>query len=160
MMLVDVFQLKEQYQQLFHHTMMINVNFHVTSNEEYFDFSIKNKISSSLTIGHLIGKGAFGFVYQGLAKGLNSDEKVTTVAIKTVRGKLIFIKKKSKQIFLSIQSDDATPDEIENLLKELSVMKMVGKHINIISLLGCCTKGGKNFCSIFQLSFKKKTNYS
>ncbi|CAF5188171.1 unnamed protein product, partial [Rotaria magnacalcarata] len=38
---------------------------------------------------------------------------------------------------------DATPDEIENLLKELCVMKMVGKHANIISLLGCCTKGGQ-----------------
>jgi len=50
-----------------------------------------NQNSSSLTIGHLIGKGAFGFVYQGLAKGINSDEKITTVAIKTVRGKLINI---------------------------------------------------------------------
>lgn len=40
--------------------------------------------------------------------------------------------------------DDASADEIENLLKELSVMKMVGKHVNIISLLGCCTKGGKH----------------
>jgi len=40
-------------------------------------------------MGHLIGKGAFGFVYQGLAKSIKSEEKVTTVAIKTVRGKLI-----------------------------------------------------------------------
>ncbi|CAF4584686.1 unnamed protein product [Rotaria socialis] len=78
----------------------------------------------NLSIGHLIGKGAFGFVYQGLAKNINSKEKLTTVAIKTVQ-------------------DDATPDEIENLLKELCVMKMVGKHANIISLLGCCTKGGQ-----------------
>ena len=44
---------------------------------------------------------------------------------------------------LSNRLDDATPDEIENLLKELSVMKMVGKHVNIISLLGSCTKGGE-----------------
>jgi len=43
-------------------------------------------IFNSLTVGHLIGKGAFGFVYQGLAKGINSKEKLTTVAIKTVRG--------------------------------------------------------------------------
>ena len=49
------------------------------------------EIFSSLTIGHLIGKGAFGFVYQGLAKGINADEKITTVAIKTVRGELTLI---------------------------------------------------------------------
>ena len=30
-------------------------------------------------------------------------------------------------------ADDTTSEEIENLLKELSVMKMVGKHVNIIS---------------------------
>ena len=47
-----------------------------------FDFS-------SLTIGHLIGKGAFGFVYQGIAKNIKSEEKVTTVAIKTVRGRFV-----------------------------------------------------------------------
>jgi len=37
-------------------------------------------------VGHLIGKGAFGFVYQGVAKDINSKERITTVAIKTVRG--------------------------------------------------------------------------
>lgn len=44
---------------------------------------------NSLTIGHLIGKGAFGFVYQGLAENINPKERITTVAIKTVRGKII-----------------------------------------------------------------------
>lgn len=38
-------------------------------------------------MGHLIGKGAFGLVYQGLAEGIHPKEKLTTVAIKTVRGK-------------------------------------------------------------------------
>ncbi|CAF0751826.1 unnamed protein product [Adineta steineri] len=87
--------------------------------DDQCEFSREN-----LSIGHLIGKGAFGFVYQGIAKNIKAEEKVTTVAVKTVR-------------------DDATSEEIENLLKELSVMKMVGKHINIISLLGCCTQGGQ-----------------
>ncbi|CAF4156007.1 unnamed protein product [Rotaria socialis] len=96
--------------------------------DDQCEFSREN-----LTVGHLIGKGAFGFVYQGVAKGINSKEKVTTVAIKTVRGTI-------NQVY---NLDDATPDEVESLLKELSVMKMVGKHINIISLLGCCTKGGQ-----------------
>jgi hypothetical protein len=46
-------------------------------------------IFDSLAVGHLIGKGAFGFVYQGMAKGIHLNERVTTVAIKTVRGWLI-----------------------------------------------------------------------
>jgi hypothetical protein len=46
-------------------------------------------------------------------------------------------------IFSSYILEDGTSEEIENLLKELSVMKVVGKHNNIISLLGCCTRGGK-----------------
>lgn len=89
MVVVD-FQLKEQYQQLFHHIMMINVNFLVKSKTKISLFFILTKFScsSSLTVGHLIGKGAFGIVYQGLATDINSNEKVTTVAIKTVRGKL------------------------------------------------------------------------
>lgn len=47
------------------------------------------------------------------------------------------------QCRFSFVLDDATTEEVENLLKELSVMKMVGQHINIISLLGCCTKNGQ-----------------
>ncbi|CAF0895728.1 unnamed protein product [Didymodactylos carnosus] len=77
-----------------------------------------------LIMGHLLGKGAFGFVYQAIAYNIIPGEQSTTVAVKTVR-------------------DDATTDEIENLLKELAVMKMVGKHPNIINLFGCCTKGGQ-----------------
>ena len=52
---------------------------------------LKNSLSAfaSLTIGHLIGKGAFGFVYQGLAEGINPKEKITTVAVKTIRGETI-----------------------------------------------------------------------
>ena len=101
----------------------------------------------SLTVGHLIGKGAFGFVYQGIAKGISPKEKVTTVAIKTVQGELF--ERRSTQDNHDDFVDDASPEEIENLLKELSVMKMVGKHVNIISLLGCCTKGGSFFSEDF-----------
>ena len=67
--------------------MMINVNFLETSKHEISLLdSIRSAFLHSLIVGHLIGKGAFGFVYQGIAKGINSKEKLTTVAIKTVRG--------------------------------------------------------------------------
>lgn len=66
---------------------MINVNFLETSTKIFIAYlSYLSLFFNSLIVGHLIGKGAFGFVYQGVAKGINPKEKVTTVAIKTVRG--------------------------------------------------------------------------
>lgn len=29
-----------------------------------------------------------------------------------------------------------------DLVSEMEMMKMIGKHINIINLVGCCTQGG------------------
>lgn len=52
----------------------------------------------SLLVGHLIGKGAFGFVYQGVAKGLEGKGKSTTVAIKTVRGESLVSRSRPKTI--------------------------------------------------------------
>lgn len=31
---------------------------------------------------------------------------------------------------------------MKDLVSEMEVIKMIGKHINIINLLGCCTQGG------------------
>lgn len=32
-----------------------------------------------------------------------------------------------------------------DLVSEMEIIKMVGKHINIINMLGCCTQGGPLF---------------
>lgn len=67
--------------------MMINVNFLEKSKREFVKkFHRLFRCLFSLIVGHLIGKGAFGLVYQGIAKGIDPKEKLTTVAIKTVRG--------------------------------------------------------------------------
>jgi len=39
--------------------------------------------------------------------------------------------------------DDATDCELANLIQEMEVMKMIGRHGNILNLLGCCTQDGK-----------------
>ena len=40
-------------------------------------------------------------------------------------------------------SDDATDRELADLIQEMEVMKIIGRHRNIINLLGCCTQHGE-----------------
>ena len=49
--------------------------------------------------------------------------------------------------FLSLLAD-ATENELLDLLSEMETMKQIGRHINIINFLGCCTQSGKIFYTI------------
>ena len=68
-----------------------------------------------------MGSGAFGRVVKAEAVGLIKDESVTTVAVKMVRSKF------------NIES-------LEALVTELKVMIHIGSHLNVLNLLGACTK--------------------
>ncbi|KAJ7374037.1 hypothetical protein OS493_009367 [Desmophyllum pertusum] len=46
---------------------------------------------------------------------------------------------------LKTTSENATPDQKNDFLEEISLMKAVGSHKNIVSLIGCCTKSSPNF---------------
>ena len=41
---------------------------------------------------------------------------------------------------------DATENELADLLSEMDTMKEIGKHKNIINLIGACTQNGKKNC--------------
>lgn len=45
-------------------------------------------------------------------------------------------------IFLLQFAEDATDQELMDLVSEMKVMKTIGKHKNIINLLGVCTQEG------------------
>ncbi len=76
-------------------------------------------------MGKALGEGAFGQVIKAEAFGLNgSVDSKTIVAVKMLK-------------------DGHTDDEITDLVSEMEVMKKIGKHKNIINLLGCCTQDGK-----------------
>ncbi|XP_023245276.1 vascular endothelial growth factor receptor 2 [Copidosoma floridanum] len=68
-----------------------------------------------------LGSGAFGVVYKATAHGICSNESSTTVAVKMVR-------RKSDPIF------------IRALARELKIMSHLGQHLNVVNLLGACTK--------------------
>lgn len=49
-----------------------------------------------------------------------------------------------------IFTDDATEKDLSDLVSEMEMMKMIGKHKNIINLLGACTQDGESEENISQ----------
>ncbi|XP_029963407.1 fibroblast growth factor receptor 2 isoform X5 [Salarias fasciatus] len=78
-----------------------------------------------LTLGKPLGEGCFGQVVMAEALGIDKDKpkEAVTVAIKMLK-------------------DDATEKDLSDLVSEMEMMKMIGKHKNIINLLGACTQDG------------------
>lgn len=72
-------------------------------------------------LGKQLGSGAYGVVMKAEAKGLIPGEPVSTVAVKMV-------KKNADHIY------------IKALASELKIMVHLGKHVNVVNLLGACTK--------------------
>ena len=40
-------------------------------------------------------------------------------------------------------SDECSDSDVANLIQEMEVMKIIGRHRNVLSLLGCCTQDGR-----------------
>lgn len=49
----------------------------------------------------------------------------------------------SHLLMLMLHTDDATDKDLSDLVSEMEMMKMIGKHKNIINLLGACTQDGE-----------------
>lgn len=83
---------------------------------------------SNLELGKPLGEGAFGKVVMADAHGLtkNGQTQITVVAVKMLK-------------------EGHTDEDVKDLVCEMEVMKMIGTHINIINLLGCCSQDGPLF---------------
>ena len=40
-------------------------------------------------------------------------------------------------------ADDASERDVADLVQEMEMMKLMGRHLNIVNLLGCCTQNGQ-----------------
>jgi hypothetical protein len=70
-----------------------------------------------------LGSGCFGRVVRAEAVGIKgSEETVTTVAVK-------MIKPTAK-----------SPNALDALVRELKILNYLGPHLNIVNLMGACTK--------------------
>ncbi|XP_056288938.1 fibroblast growth factor receptor 1b isoform X2 [Pseudoliparis swirei] len=78
-----------------------------------------------LALGKPLGEGCFGQVVLAEASGVdrNKPTRLSKVAVKMLKA-------------------DATEKDLSDLISEMEMMKMIGKHKNIINLLGACTQGG------------------
>ncbi|XP_047425371.1 fibroblast growth factor receptor 1-A-like isoform X2 [Mugil cephalus] len=78
-----------------------------------------------LVLGNPLGEGCFGLVVQAEVVGIdrNKPTRLTRAAVKMLKA-------------------DATEKDLSDLISEMEMMKMIGKHKNIINLLGACTQDG------------------
>uniref|UniRef100_A0A4W5KR03 receptor protein-tyrosine kinase n=1 Tax=Hucho hucho TaxID=62062 RepID=A0A4W5KR03_9TELE len=77
----------------------------------------------SLVLGRTLGSGAFGRVVEATAHGLSHSQSSTKVAVKMLKS-------------------TARRSETQALMSELKIMSHLGPHLNIVNLLGACTKQG------------------
>jgi len=85
----------------------------------YGDYAMH--VSEFPSLGKQLGSGAFGVVMKAEARGICENESVTIVAVKMVR-----------------RTTD--PTYVRALASELKIMVHLGKHLNVVNLLGACTK--------------------
>lgn len=72
-------------------------------------------------LGGELGSGAFGRVVKAEAVGLTQEEPITTVAVKMTRS-------------------TTNVAAVEAIVSELKIMIHLGSHLNVVNLLGACTK--------------------
>ncbi|KAK2886478.1 vascular endothelial growth factor receptor 1 isoform X2 [Channa argus] len=76
-----------------------------------------------LKLGKPLGRGAFGKVMQASAFGIDNTTTCRTVAVKMLK-------------------EGATASEHKALMTELKILSHIGHHLNVVNLLGACTKPG------------------
>uniref|UniRef100_A0AAY4E743 receptor protein-tyrosine kinase n=1 Tax=Denticeps clupeoides TaxID=299321 RepID=A0AAY4E743_9TELE len=76
-----------------------------------------------LRLGKILGHGAFGKVVEASAFGIDKLSTCKTVAVKMLKG-------------------GATNNEWKALMSELKILIHIGHHLNVVNLLGACTKPG------------------
>ncbi|XP_034249879.1 vascular endothelial growth factor receptor 1 isoform X2 [Thrips palmi] len=101
----------------------LNMDIGVEDQAELLPYDRKYEFPrDKLKLGKTLGSGAFGIVVKADAYGIIENEAVTPVAVKMVKR-------------------SADSNIIKALASELKIMVHLGKHLNVVNLLGACTKG-------------------
>ncbi|KAJ8673404.1 hypothetical protein QAD02_004666 [Eretmocerus hayati] len=102
-------------------TVSINPELSISEQAQFLPYDTKWEFSRDrLILGETLGSGAFGVVVKAKALGIVTHQDVTTVAVKMVHR-------------------NAEPIHLRALACELKILVHLGKHLNIVNLLGACT---------------------
>ncbi|XP_008419006.1 vascular endothelial growth factor receptor kdr-like isoform X2 [Poecilia reticulata] len=94
-----------------------------------------------LRLGKTLGHGAFGKVVEASAFGIDKLSTCKTVAVKMLKG-------------------GATSNERKALMSELKILIHIGNHLNVVNLLGACTKPGGHLMMIVEFcKYGNLSNY-
>ncbi|XP_034545105.1 vascular endothelial growth factor receptor 3 isoform X2 [Notolabrus celidotus] len=74
-----------------------------------------------LRLGKVLGHGAFGKVIEASIYSIGKSSRLDTVAVKMLK-------------------DGATASEHKALMSELKILIHIGNHLNVVNLIGACTK--------------------
>ncbi|KAM3869024.1 platelet-derived growth factor receptor beta-like [Diretmus argenteus] len=77
-----------------------------------------------VVLGRVLGSGAFGRVVEGTVSGLLHSHSTTKVTVKMLK---------------------SSSSAARSLMSELKILVHLGPHLNLVNLLGACTRGGPVF---------------
>lgn len=110
-----------------------------------------------LTLGVRLGEGNFGRVYEATTRaplGNQTDDSVnflnrneTTFLCVVFLARIVEIAKNvwrvcgpSTKVAVKTLKKNPTSFHVDSFLREIDIMKRIGKHDNIVNFLGCCTQ--------------------
>nr|ASU10868.1 PDGF and VEGF related receptor 1 [Pacifastacus leniusculus] len=100
----------------------LNPEIGIDQQAELLPYNTKYEVPrDSIIFDKLLGAGAFGRVYRATALNLTPGQARTTVAVKMMKSR----------------TDSA---QLKALRSEVKIMIHIGRHINIVNLLGACSK--------------------
>ncbi|PFX14424.1 Fibroblast growth factor receptor 1 [Stylophora pistillata] len=112
-----------------------------------------------LTLGEVLGSGAFGEVIKAEAFGIADFHPRCESAEKVKRRSKMLRRISSSRLYqdssgspyvkttvaVKTLKKNAKPEDFDDLASELKILIHVGEHKNIVNLLGACTKGDRLF---------------
>ncbi|XP_059351725.1 mast/stem cell growth factor receptor Kit-like [Daphnia carinata] len=101
----------------------LNTQFPIEEQVEFLPYDKRWEFPRNrLKLGVVLGSGCFGRILKAEAIGIkDSDKAVKTVAVKMVKS-------------------DTDVAAMEALISELKILAYLGSHLNVVNLLGACTK--------------------